>query len=157
MCADQSPVPAREENEESAAERARRLSPIALAFLGDAVFELRVRRYLVETRHVPSARLHVACVSFVNAAAQAEAVRALLPDLTGEEAAIFRRGRNANTTHVPKNASPAEYRYATGLEALFGYLALCGREERADELFGAVVRLRARGKAAFAEADSAGE
>lgn len=143
MCADTSPAPAREENAAPAAERARRLSPIALAFLGDAVFELRVRRYLVETRHVPAARLHAACVAFVNAAAQAEAVRALLPGLTEEEAAIFRRGRNANTTHVPKNASPAEYRYATGLEALFGYLTLCGREARADELFGAVVRLHA--------------
>lgn len=115
--------------------KARQMSPIALAFMGDAVYETFVRDHVVSILHVSPSKLHRACVGFVKASSQAHAVRIITPLLTDEEKMILRRGRNANTTHVPKNAAPADYRYATAIEALFGYLYLCGRMERASELF----------------------
>jgi ribonuclease-3 family protein len=115
--------------------RAGHLSPVALAFMGDAVYETLVRNYLISVLRLNSAKIHKACVGFVKASEQARAVRLILPILTDEERTILRRGRNANTTHVPKNAAPSDYRYATGLEALFGYLYLCGREARIGEIF----------------------
>ena len=118
------------------------LSPVVLAFMGDTVYETLVRSYLITVARTPSSKIHRACVSFVKASAQAEAVRRLTPLLTDEERTILRRGRNANTTHVPKNAAPADYRYATGLEALFGYLYLCGKNERVSEIFDMIVQSR---------------
>ena len=114
---------------------AGRLSPVVLAFMGDAVYEILVRNYLISVAHVPAAKLHSACVGFVKASAQADAVRQIIQHLTNQERIILRRGRNANTTHVPKNAAPTDYRYATGLEALFGYLYLCGKTQRIGEIF----------------------
>lgn len=118
------------------------LSPVALAFMGDAVYEILVRGYLINVLHTPTAKLHGACVGFVKASAQAEAVRQLTPLLTDEERTILRRGRNANTTHVPKNAAPADYRYATGLEALLGYLYLSSRDVRIREIFDLILQAR---------------
>lgn len=118
------------------------LSPITLAFMGDAVYESLVRDYLITELQLPASKLHQACVSFVNAAAQADAVKAIKPFLSEKELIILRRGRNANTVHVPKNAAPADYRYATGLEALFGYLHLIGRSERIHEIFRIIVNSR---------------
>lgn len=118
-----------------AKEEAGKLSPIVLAFMGDAVYEILVRNYIVSVLHTPPSRVHQACVSFVKASAQAEAVKLIIPSLTEEEYTILRRGRNANTTHIPKNASSADYHYATGLEALFGYLYLSGRKDRINEIF----------------------
>ncbi len=114
---------------------ANKLSPVALAYMGDAVYETLVRNYLISVLHLPCAKLHKAGIGFVKASEQARAVRLIQPVLTDEESTILRRGRNANTTHVPKNAVPSDYRYATGLEALFGYLFLCGRESRINEIF----------------------
>lgn len=119
---------------------AEKLSPVVLAFMGDAVYETLVRNHLISVAHTPASKLHHACVEFVKASAQAEATRVLSPILSEEEHTILRRGRNANTTHVPKNAAPADYRYATGLEALFGYLYLSGRKERIEEIFDAIVK-----------------
>jgi ribonuclease-3 family protein len=113
---------------------AEKLSPVILAFMGDAVYETLVRSYLINM-HVAPAKIHHACVGFVKASAQAEAVRAIISYLSPQERTILRRGRNANTTHVPKNAVPSDYRYATGLEALFGYLYFCGKEQRINEIF----------------------
>lgn len=121
--------------------RATQLSPVALAFMGDAVYEILVRGYLINELHLPSSKLHLACVGFVKASSQAYAVKTILPTLSDEEQMIFRRGRNANTTHVPKNAAPADYRYATGLEALFGYLYICGRQNRISEIFRSIVKV----------------
>ena len=118
---------------------AERLSPVVLAFMGDAVYETLVRSFLITARVSP-AKIHHACVGFVKASAQAEAVRAIISHLSTEERTILRRGRNANTTHVPKNAVPSDYRYATGLEALFGYLYFCGRTDRINEIFDIIVR-----------------
>ena len=115
----------------------KRLSPLTLAFVGDSVFDLLVREMLVCEANRPANRLHNLAVGHVCAAAQADAARRLMDGgfLTDEEVAVFKRGRNAHTNHLPKNASEQDYHYATALEALFGYLYLAGRAERVRELF----------------------
>lgn len=110
-------------------------SPLVLAYLGDAVLELMVRERLVRQANQPVNRLHQLTVERVCAAAQSAAVERLLPVLDEEELAIYKRGRNANGNHVPKHADPQDYRRATGLEALFGYLYLKGEPGRIEELF----------------------
>ena len=117
----------------------RMMSPVTLAFIGDAVFSLLVREYLIRQGITRADTLHRESVAYVRAGAQACAVERLQPVLTQEERDVLRRGRNANTTHVPKNANPIDYRNATGLEALFGYLYLGGRRERLRGIFSAVV------------------
>jgi len=108
----------------------------ALAYLGDSVLEVCVRTYLVTERGLStSAHLNRASLDFVRASAQSEAVGRMEPHLTEEEAAIFRRGRNMGHGNVPKSASVAEYRRATGMEVLFGYLHLTGQTERINRLF----------------------
>lgn len=116
-------------------EQARQMNPVTLAFIGDAVFELLVRRQLMRTGLTAAGRLHSAAVEYVRAGAQSADCERVLPRLTAEESDIFRRGRNSSTTHVPKNAAAAEYRRATALEALFGYLYLTGRYDRVQEIF----------------------
>lgn len=112
-----------------------RISVLGLAHVGDAVFELLVRARLCAEGHKAIQDLHRMSVHFVRASAQARAADVLLPILTEEESAVFRRGRNAKVHGVPQNASTAEYHAATGLEALFGWLYLLGYTERIAELF----------------------
>lgn len=111
------------------------ISILSLAHVGDAVYELLVRSYLVRHGQSRVVDLHRATVAMVKAPAQAKAAAALLPALTEEEHAVYRRGRNSHVNSVPRGASKAEYHAATGLEAVFGYLYLSGRRERIDELF----------------------
>jgi len=113
----------------------RLLSPLTLAFLGDAVFELLVRERLAAGGSQPANALHKMAIGKVCAEAQASAYTRLEPSLTEEELAVLKRGRNANSTKVPKHASPADYRKATGLEALFGYLYLKGEVARINEIY----------------------
>ena len=113
----------------------RTASTAALAYLGDAVIELLVRERLVEAGYTSSKALNARALDFVRAAAQAAAMERLLPHLTEEEEAAFRRGRNIGHTNTPKRATVAEYRNATGMEALFGYLHATGQSGRAAELF----------------------
>ena len=115
--------------------QARMYSPLTLAFLGDAVYSLLVRNMLSLAANKPTGKLHKESIYYVNAAFQAQMVKELLPSLTEDEVAVFKRGRNAHSSHSPKNQSDADYRYATGLEALYGYLYLCGNTERIKELF----------------------
>ena len=110
-------------------------STASLAYLGDCVLELCVRQYLVRSGLSSSQALNKKALEFVRATAQAEAMKRLLPHLSEEEGAVFRRGRNVGHTNTPKSATVAEYRAATGMEALFGWLHLAGRKERIDELF----------------------
>ena len=110
------------------------LSPSRLAYLGDAVWELCVRERLVNANaRAPSTE----ALRYVTARAQASASRRLLPLLSEEEEAVWRRGRNMGHSNIPKSATLAEYCAATGLECLFGWLRLMGREDRMRELFGA--------------------
>lgn len=111
------------------------ISTAALAYLGDSVIELYVRTRLVASGLGSSRDLNQASLAYVRAQAQADAVVRLLPLLSEEEAAVYRRGRNIGHTNVPKSATMAQYRMATGMEVLFGYLYITGRKERLDALF----------------------
>ena len=113
------------------------LSPLGLAYIGDGIYELLARRHILARGNMPVQKLHRATVALVRASAQSQAVARLEPLWTEEETAIYKRGRNASS-HLPKNADAIEYRRATGLEALFGYLYLTGREARLEELFAAI-------------------
>ena len=113
----------------------KQLSPLTLAFLGDAVFELLVRERFVTNGNPPVAKLQKKTIAVVCASAQSRAIFLLEGLLSEEETDIYKRGRNANGHHVPKNADPVEYRRATGLEALFGYLYLKGEQARIRFLF----------------------
>lgn len=109
-------------------------SPLALAFMGDCIFEIVIRSVVVERGNRSADGLHKTKSRVVNAKVQAKMAEALLPELTKEEHACYKRGRNAKSYTVAKNASIAEYRKATGLEALMGYLYLSGKEDRVLEL-----------------------
>lgn len=113
----------------------RQLSPLTLAFVGDAVYELLVRESLVCEANRPVHELNRRSVEMVRAGAQAQALKTITPLLSEEEEAVVRRGRNAHPNHAAKNASVTDYRLATGLEALFGYLYLSDRSARIRELF----------------------
>ena len=111
------------------------VSTPALAYLGDCVLELCVRRHLIESGFSTSRNLNREALSYVRASAQAEAMKKILPVLSEVEESYFKRGRNIGHTNVPKSATVSEYRTATGMEVLFGYLHLCGQTERIQELF----------------------
>ena len=113
----------------------KEVSTAALAYLGDSVLELCVRRMLVEQGFSSSKRLNAKALFYVTAKAQARAAEKILPLLSEDEDAVYHRGRNISHANVPKSASLSEYRMATGLEALFGYLHLGGRVDRIEELF----------------------
>lgn len=108
----------------------RTYSPLSLAYIGDAIYDLVIRTIVVERGNSSANNLHKKTVAYVNARVQAKMIDALESELTEEEAAVYHRGRNAKSYTAAKNASIIEYRKATGLEALCGYLYLQGRQER---------------------------
>ena len=111
------------------------ISNLGLAHMGDCVFEILCRAYLCRRGDKTVDRLHRDTIQMVKATSQAKFVDKLLPMLTEEELAYYRRGKNSHVHAVPKSATPQEYAKATGLEALFGALYLMGRTERINELF----------------------
>ena len=113
----------------------KEISTEALAYLGDSVIEVKVRELLVSRGVAGSGELNRRSLTFVKATAQAAAMHRVLPILTEEETAVFKRGRNMSGGNVPKSATMSEYRTATGMEVLFGYLHLLGQKERIDLLF----------------------
>ena len=113
----------------------KQLSPITLAFVGDAVYSLIIREELVLECDMPADRLHKISAKRVSAISQYEAVQSIMDALSEEETAVFKRGRNAATKHTPKHASGRDYHYATGFESLIGYLYLSRRYERIKELY----------------------
>ena len=117
---------------ERGAEAPERMNPIALAFLGDAIYEDFVRERLVRRGRCAGRAdvMHRRAVVFVRASAQAEAVRAIMPELSEAEQRIVLRARNHRIATKPKNADAATYKWATAFEALLGYLRLAGDEER---------------------------
>ena len=117
---------------------ARMLSPLQLAYLGDAVYDMIIRTSLIDRKNLPVNELHKEAVKYVKAKAQAKLLFSLEDKLTEEEWVIVKRGRNAKSATVPKNANLADYRYATGLEALFGYLFIIGNTKRIFELLNSV-------------------
>lgn len=114
------------------------MSPLALAFVGDAVLELLVRSRLVGTTRLQLGRLHKTATHYVSAHAQNRELSVVEPMLTEAEAAVLRRGKNASKATVAKHATPQEYRASTGFECLLGWLYLQGRNDRIQELFEAV-------------------
>ena len=112
----------------------RTYSPLTLAYIGDAIFELVVRTVLVERNNTQAEKLHKAATKIVKAETQALMIEAIKEELTEEELAVYKRGRNAKAVTRAKNATMSEYRRATGFEALMGYLYLKGDIERMIEL-----------------------
>ena len=120
-------------------EQLRAMGVLGFAHVGDAVYELLVRTWLCQAGRTTAATLHRETVRRVCAPAQARAMEKLLPALTEEEHAVYKRGRNAKVNSVPKNAALADYHAATGLETLFGWLWLRGEKNRISELFELIV------------------
>lgn len=108
--------------------------PLTLAYIGDAIYEIVVRTYVVVNKNTQVNKLHKATSNLVKAQAQSDMIKSLYDELTDEEYRVFKRGRNAKSVSVAKNASVTEYRAATGFEALMGYLYLNNESERMIEL-----------------------
>lgn len=111
------------------------LNGLSLAFIGDAVYEIMVREHLLEHGSLQVGKLHKMAVEMVRASFQAKVFDFLEPIVSKEEKGILHRGRNASATHIPKGANAIEYRKATGVESLFGWLYLEQKNERIRELF----------------------
>ena len=120
----------------------RMMHPLVLAYVGDTVYDLFVRTYLIHTYDIPVHQLHMKSISFVKAGSQSETLHDIDELLTEEEKYIVRRGRNAKSGTIPKNADVTEYRWATGFESLLGYLYLTGQEERLCEILRFVLDTR---------------
>ncbi len=116
------------------------LSPLTLAFIGDTVYDLLVREDIICDANRPANDLHSLAVKKVKASAQAKAITDIIPVLTDKETAVFKRGRNAKSGHIAKNATTSDYHKATGLEAVFGYLYLTNQIERIVELYELIKR-----------------
>ena len=117
----------------------RAISAIGLAHMGDAVYETLVRTWLCVHGKATGKELHRATIALVCAQKQAELAQRVLPQLTEEELAVYKRGRNANVHAMPRSATPAQYHAATGLECLMGWLYLRGDKQRAEQLFHAMM------------------
>ena len=113
----------------------KNVSNLGLAHIGDGVYELMVRTYLICSGKATNRDMHRAAVARVSARAQAKAASLILPELSREEMEIYKRGRNAHVHAVPHGATPGQYHAATGLETLFGFLYLTGKRERLNQLF----------------------
>ena len=110
------------------------MSGLALAYVGDAIYELLIRTALASEHSGTNGDFHALAVRYVSAKAQAGYMEKLLPVLTPEEVSVFKRGRNARVNSIPVHSTPGQYHAATGFEALFGYLWLTGQEKRLREL-----------------------
>ncbi|MBO6132785.1 MAG: ribonuclease III [Lachnospiraceae bacterium] len=121
--------------------RIRTYSPLSLAFLGDAVYSLFVRDFLIRKGNTPVNKLSQRCAKVVSAKAQAEVIGRLLPMLTEQELAAYRRGKNASPKNQAKNATSLEYHMATGFESLIGWLYLKEDHERINKLLSEAVNI----------------
>ena len=116
-------------------EKAGLYSPLVLAYIGDSVYEVFTRKKLLdENSNLPAHKLHKENIKYVKAKAQSDAMDIIEPLLSEQELAIYKRGRNAKSTTVPKNADLTDYRRATGFEALIGFLELSGKVDRLYEI-----------------------
>ena len=113
----------------------KQISPLTLAFVGDTVFDLLVRESIVCEANRPTNDLHLLAVKKVKASAQANFAELLMPYFTDDELAVYKRGRNAKTAHIAKNATTRDYHMASGLEAVFGWLYLQGDMQRIKYLY----------------------
>lgn len=118
----------------------RMMNPLVLAYIGDTIYDLFVRTFLIHTWDVSVHQLHLKSISYVNAGSQSDTLHEIENMLSEDELYIVRRGRNAKSGTVPKNADVTEYRQATGFECLLGYLYLTGQEERLFEIMKYVLK-----------------
>lgn len=109
-------------------------SPLSLAYVGDAVYEVYVRSYVTQSGNMPVNKLHRTATHYVSAKAQSAIIHSIMDNLTEEEVAVFKRGRNAHSYTSAKNADIVDYRHATGFEALIGYLFMLKRFDRLNEI-----------------------
>ncbi|MBQ9895185.1 MAG: ribonuclease III [Ruminococcus sp.] len=114
-------------------------SPLSLAFLGDSVYDTLVREYLLKKANMPVAKLHSEKIKLVCAEFQSKVYDLIMESLTEHEVAVLKRGRNATGNTVPKHAEAIEYRRATAVESLFGYLYITGQNDRIMELFAIII------------------
>lgn len=117
--------------------KANSYSPLALAYIGDGVYEMFIRTYVMNKGNMPVNKMHKASRELVRASSQSKMYHIIEEMLTEEETAVLRRGRNAKSISTPKNGDMTEYRHATGLEALIGYLYIDGKVDRIKELIDA--------------------
>ena len=110
------------------------MPPLVWAYIGDCIYELYIRTYLVETTKLNPHKLHIETIKYVKAGAQANFLKSFYEDLTDEEKDIVRRARNANNHHLPKNSNIEEYTYSSAFEGLIGYLYLTKKYERIKEI-----------------------
>jgi len=120
-------------------EEVNQMSPLVWAYVGDCVYELYVRTFLVNTTKLNPHKLHVEAIKYVKAGAQADFLRKFYEELSDEEKDIVRRGRNANNHHLPKNSNVEEYMYSTAFEALVGFLYLNKNYDRVREIMGKIM------------------
>lgn len=118
------------------------MSPLVWAYVGDSVYELFIRNYLVDTTTSKPNDLHKKAIKYVKASSQSEILKKLEEDLTSEEKEIIRRTRNTQNHHLPKNASLKDYMYATAIEGLIGYLYLTKQEERLDYILNRCIEIK---------------
>ena len=111
---------------------AKQINTNALAYLGDAVYEVAIREYIMETGQYNADRLHQIAVRYVRAEGQAEAIKKIIGELTEEEQSLVRRARNRKITSMPRNVAPITYKWATAFEAFVGYLHLTEQKERLE-------------------------
>ncbi|HEY8889256.1 MAG TPA: ribonuclease III domain-containing protein [Clostridium sp.] len=120
----------------------KQLNPLVLALIGDAIYEVFIRSYLIEkNRDMNVHKIHVKAVEYVKAHAQSEYMKLLIEDLNEEELSIFKRGRNSKSGTTPKNGDLNEYKWATGFEALVGFLYLSEKNERLNQIFEKVTKI----------------
>jgi len=119
------------------------LNPLVLALVGDAIYEVFIRAYLIEeNRDMNVHKIHVKAVEYVKAHAQSEYMKLLIEDLNEEELRIFKRGRNSKSGTTPKNGDLNEYKWATGFEALVGFLYLSEKNERLNQIFEKIINIK---------------
>ncbi|KYH28791.1 MULTISPECIES: Mini-ribonuclease 3 [Clostridium] len=121
---------------------AKQLNPLVLAFVGDSAYEVFIRTYLtINNREISAHKLHLKAISFVKAHSQSEFMKNIENQLNEDELAIYKRGRNAKSGTVPKNADIQEYRIATGFEAVIGFLYITNQLDRLNELLNIIINL----------------
>lgn len=127
--------------EKFSATEAHLINPLTLAFIGDAVYEVFIRTYLVsENKTLKVQQLHLKTVNYVKAKSQSNYAKLILDMLDDDEISVFKRGRNSKSS-TPKNADVGEYRWATGFEAVIGYLYIAGKNERLNYLLNKIIEM----------------
>jgi len=121
-------------NREKAEEEVNLMSPLVWAYVGDCVYELYIRTYLINTTNLKPHMLHINTIKYVKAEAQAKILKSIENILSDQELDIVRRGRNTQNHHLPKNANPKDYMYSTAFEGLIGYLYLTKQDDRLEEI-----------------------